>query len=107
MTPEQFWDGDVWLAQDFYRANRLSIQRRSEEMWLQGLYIFDAVSVALSNVLRKKGAKPGKYLEEPIRLTPLTEEEKAAKAQEEREKLMAYLNGFKKTWDGKKPRPES
>ena len=76
MTYEQFWEGDVWLAEDYFRANQISAQRKSEEMWLQGLYFYHGVSVALGNAFRKKGAKPIKYMSEPIRIIPMTEEEK-------------------------------
>ena len=51
MTYEQFWEGDVWLAEDYFRANQLSAQRKSEEMWLQGLYFYHGVSVALGNAV--------------------------------------------------------
>ena len=102
MTYEQFWEGDVWLAQDYFRANQISNQKKSEEMWLQGLYFYHGVSVALGNALRKKGAKPIKYMSEPIRIIPMTEEEKKAKAEQEKKKLVEYLNGFKKNWESRR-----
>ena len=52
-------------------------------MWLQGVYFFNAVSTALGNAFRKKGAKPVNYMEQPIRILPLSEEEKEAKAEQE------------------------
>lgn len=99
MTYDQFWCGDVWLAEAYYRANLLSIQRRSEEMWLQGLYNFFAVSRAVGNALRQKGTRAKPYLEEPIRLIPLTEEEKADRADRERRKTIEYFNNLQKKWD--------
>ena len=102
MTPNQFWNGDVWLTADYYRASQLAAQRKSEEMWLQGLYIYNAVAVAVGNVLRKKGTKAAKYIEKPIRIIPYTEEEKKAKAEEERRRLVLYLDGFKKSFEAKK-----
>lgn len=102
MTPEQYWEGDVWLAADYFRASQLAAQRKSEEMWLQGLYIYDAVAVAVGNVMRKKGTKHSKYMEEPIRVIPYTEEEKQAKADAEKKRLIAYLDGFKKRFEAKK-----
>lgn len=101
MPPELFWEGDVWLAPAYVRANQLRAQRKSEEMWLQGAYIYNAVAVAVSNAFRKKGAKPQKYLSEPVRVVPLTEEEKEAKAEEERRKLVAYLNSWQANWKAK------
>lgn len=90
------------MAEDYFRANQLSAQRKSEEMWLQGLYFYHGVSVALGNAFRKKGAKPIKYMSEPIRIIPMTEEEKKAKAEQEKKKLVEYLSGFKKNWESRR-----
>ena len=81
MPADQFWEGDPWLAAAYREADALRNQRRSEEMWMQGLYIYNAVDTVIGNALFGKSLK---YLEEPIRLRPLTEEEQAAKAEEER-----------------------
>ena len=102
MTPEQFWEGDPWLTQAYYQADRLRVQRTSEEMWLQGLYFHQAVNASLANVFRKKGRKPETYLEEPLRLIPYTEEEQQRRAEQERQKAIAYFTKFEKQW-GKKP----
>lgn len=107
MTYEQFWTGDVWLARDYYDAHMLRLQRRSEELWLQGLYNYAAVSVALGNALRRKGTPAKSYPEEPLRITPLSEEEKAAKAEKEREKAIEYLNNLQKKWSAKCPVPSA
>jgi hypothetical protein len=100
MTAVQFWEGDPWLAAAYRKAHQYKIQAKSEEMWLQGVYFFNAVSIALGNAFRKKGAKPRDYMEKPIRLIPLTEEEKAEKAKQEQQKLVDYLNRFAKKWGG-------
>lgn len=102
MTYEQFWHGDVWLAADYYRANQLSIQRRSEEMWLQGLYNFAAVSIAVGNAFRKTGSKPKNYPQKALRLIPYTEEEKQALAEEERKKAIEYFTKLQKKWESAK-----
>lgn len=91
MSAEQFWEQDPWLAAAYRQANELRNQQKSEEMWLQGLYIHNAVAVVVGNALAKKG-KALKYMEEPIRLIPLTEAEKRAKADAERKKAVAYFS---------------
>lgn len=96
MTADQFWEQDPWLAAAYRETDSLRNQRKSEEMWLQGLYIYNAVGTVVSNALRKKGAKALNYLEEPIRLIPLTKEEKAIKEEEERKKAIAYFNRLAK-----------
>ena len=98
MTATQFWDEDPWLAAAYRKANALRGQRKSEEMWLQGLYNHIAFSTVVRNALSKKGTRPARYLEEPIRLIPLTEAEKEAKAEKEREKTIAFFNQLAKKW---------
>ena len=107
MTPEQYWNGDVWLAKDYYEAYLLIVQRKSEEFWLQGLYNHAAVAIAVGNAFRKKGSSPKSYPQEPLRITPLSEEEKAKKAEEERQKLIDYLNDLEKKWSAKCPVPSA
>lgn len=69
-------------------------------MHLQGYYNFIAVSTALSNFhLDGKKHKLNKYLEEPIRVTPLTEQEKAEKAEAERRKAIEYFNRLAKRFE--------
>ena len=89
----------MWLAQDFYEAHLLKVQRASEEMWLQGLYTHAAVSIAVSNAFRRKGTSPQKYPEEPIRLIPYTEEEEKARRERERQKAIDYFTNLQKKWD--------
>lgn len=101
MTADQFWDGDPWLTAAYREANRLRNQRKSEEMWLQGLYFYNAVGVVVGNAFRKKGATPRQYLDEPLRITPLSEEEKAAQAEKERRKTIAYFDKLAKQWEQK------
>ena len=86
------------MVETFRRMERIKRQRQSEELWLAGLYNFNAVSVAIGNAFRKKGTRPQKYLEEPIRIVPYTEEEKAVIAEKERQKTIDYFNRLAKKW---------
>lgn len=86
------------MAGDYRRAYNLMRQRKSDEMWLMGLYVYDALSVTISNAFSKKGTRPKKYLEEPLRITPLTPEEREIKAEQERQKAIAYFDNLAKKW---------
>lgn len=91
MSYEQFWFGDPWIARSYREAY---VERRKEENtrdWLQGAYIYNAVSTALANAFRKKGVQAVDYIEEPFRIFPMTEEEKAAKEARENAKMRAML----------------
>lgn len=100
MTADEFWNGDPWLTVEYQRADELKRQRQSEEMWFMGLYNFNAVSTAIYNAFRGK-AKPKNYLEQAIRVTPYTEEEKAAIAERERQRTIDYFNKLAKKWESK------
>lgn len=76
----------------YRNAHRIARQRKSEEMWLQGLYFYAALNASMHNALSKKGAPKQSYIEEPIRITPYTPEEKAEMAQRERMKTIEYFN---------------
>jgi hypothetical protein len=71
MTYEQFWNGDPSLAKYYRQASEISIERRNQELWLQGLYIYEALC-DVSPILQafaKKGTKARPYPEEPYAIT--------------------------------------
>ena len=88
MTYDEFWHGDPWMAASYRRA--YVERRKAENMrdWMQGAYYYNAVSTALANAFRKKGARPQNYIEEPFQIFPLTPEEKAEKQAKEEKILM-------------------
>ena len=94
MTPEQYWEGDPYLARAFYKAHKLHIIQKNQELWLQGLYNYNALNTVVGNALKKKGAHSQKYLEKPIDLFPDdTAERKAIK---ERDKAVQFFESMRK-----------
>lgn len=96
MSYSQFWDEPPYLAVAFRRAYRLKRELDNENAWLQGIYFYDAVAVALQNAFSKRGAKKEKYLERPIDIFPLTEVEKKLREEEERKKMQAAMEAMAK-----------
>lgn len=77
MTEEQYWDRDCTLVKSYREAEELRKERVNQEMWLQGMYIYDAIS-RLSPILRafaKKGTKAQPYVEEAYPINKKTVEE--------------------------------
>ena len=71
MTYEQFWNGDPELARYYREAEELRNERRNQELWLQGLYVYEAIC-DVAPVLRafaQKGTKPTPYSSQPYALT--------------------------------------
>ena len=76
--------------QAYRKAHNLTIEMRNEELYMQGSYNFKAFSIALSNFsacFSKTKSTPQPYLDKPIRITPLSEAEKAEQAEVETQKL--------------------
>ena len=71
MTPEQYWDGDPTLVKYYRKADEIKKERLNEELWLQGMYIYEAlcdVSPVL-HAFAKKGTKPQPYSDKPYSIT--------------------------------------
>lgn len=99
MTYEQFWEGQPSLAADYRKAHKITQQRRNQEAWRLGFYVYNAIG-AFSEILPafpKKGAKVQPYLEEPL---PLSEEEARERAEcrqrEKMERIKQKMLGFVK-----------
>lgn len=92
MSYEEFWHGNVCKWKYVEEAYQLRRKRENEMLWLQGIYNMDAFGTVLANAFAKKGSRPKKYMEEPIRITPMTEEEKEL---ETRKKLNQFREALK------------
>ena len=94
MTPEQYWEGDPALAKYYRKAEELRRKRRNEELWLQGMYIYEAlcdVSPVL-NAFAKKGTKPRPYADHPYALSVKErKDERILQEKRDREKAKRYM----------------
>ena len=75
MAYDEFWNQDVRLVEVYRKAAELRDKRRNQELWLQGMYIYEALCDAspLFRFSMKGGTiKPQPYVQEPY---PITESE--------------------------------
>lgn len=96
MTYEQFWEGDPSLAKYYRKAYELQRKRRNEDLWLQGMYIYEALCDVspLLQAFAKKGTKAHPYASRPYSITDDDrKEEQKQKKQQEREKAKQYMLG--------------
>lgn len=96
MTPEQYWDGDPSLPKYYRKANELQRKRMNESLWLQGMYIYEALCDVspVMNAFAKKGTKPRPYSDRPYSITKDDrEEERKLQEQRDREKAKQYMLG--------------
>lgn len=89
MSAEDYWNGDSTLARAYRKAYELKKKERNQELWLQGLYIYEAL-LNVSPVFHDfaKHPKPLPYPKEPYPLTQKEEEER--KAREEKLKMEKF-----------------
>ena len=99
MTWEQFWFGDPWMTRAYAQYYLLKRRARNEELWLQGIYNANAFQTVLGNAFGKQKLK---YLEKPLDIFEKTEAEKKAEIRDERQRLINFLNGLKKSADRKR-----
>ena len=86
MTPEQYWDGDCTLVKYYRKAEEIRNEKRNQELWLQGMYIYEAlcdVSPVL-HAFAKKGTKPSPYSAEPY---PMNNKQIIHREEEKQRKL--------------------
>ncbi len=89
MSYDDFWNGDVHMVKAYRRADELRDKRRNQELWLQGLYVYEALcdASALFRFTTQPTIKPEPYPKEPFPLTAAEvreREERDAKLREER-----------------------
>lgn len=99
MTYEQYWYGDPRLVIAYRQAHKLKIEQENQKLWLQGLYIYNAVGVNLANLFKDKSSSPKTYLDKPLDLfnREPSEDEKIA----QRNKVIQSLSVFQNMWKGK------
>ena len=87
MTPEQFWEGDCTLVKYYRKAEEVRNEKRNQELWLQGMYIYEAICDVspILHAFAKKGAKPHPYPSKPYAIT----EKQIRQEREEKERKIA------------------
>lgn len=107
MTEDQFWKSNPRIIKVYEEAwrNEVNYKNMVVHAWI-GNYGLSAVATALSLVLTPmfcKGKQSrAKYIEEPIRLFPKTEEEKQAEYEAMTQALLSWEKNIVKKYS-KKP----
>ena len=69
MSSKEFWEDDpqlYWAYRTFYlKKQEEDFERDNQYMWLQGMYIYEGVSIALHNAFSKQ---PKSYTNKPYDL---------------------------------------
>lgn len=99
MSYAEYWEGDPILTQYYRKAYQIKQEEINNNAWLQGMYIYDAISTALHNALRGMGKNkpPAKdYAKQPYEFKNKvkTEAEKTKEVEIEQEKAAAWMENF-------------
>ena len=112
MSYAEYWEGDVSLTRYYRKAYHIKQDETNYNAWLQGLYIYDAVSTALHNALRgmSKSKPPVKeYAKQPYNFNnrEKTEAEKAREVEVEKRKAAVWMERFVKNNQSQSHRAKS
>lgn len=102
MTYEQYWYGDPLMVKAFLKADKLMQERKNAEAWLQGMYIYDAVSRLFpfpAILVDGKKMQQSQYLDKPYQFQEAKNPEEVN--QELIEKKKAQVRGLQAMLYGK------
>ncbi len=97
MSYDEFWNQDVALVRAYRKADELRRRRQNETLWLQGMYIYEALCdvAPIFHAFAKKGSKPSPYAKEPYAITESEiREREEREVREKQERLKAEFAAF-------------
>ncbi|HIS12711.1 MAG TPA: hypothetical protein IAB40_06365 [Candidatus Onthocola stercoravium] len=98
MSYQEFWYEDCWIAKYYLEAYKIRKEQINEQLWLQGMYVFEAILDAspVLHAFSKKGTKAIPYSKQPYSLFKKTEKEKEKEVEIEREKAKIFFENWAK-----------
>ena len=112
MTYDQYWNDDCELTKYYRKAEELRNEKRNQELWLQGAYVYEAICdvAPILHAFAKKGTKPNPYSSKPYPLNEKQmardEEEKQRRLAEKGKRFMeAMAHSINKKFEGKTQSP--
>lgn len=76
MTYEQYWHSDPYLTVYYQKAKKMKFDYDNQMAWINGLYIYDAVSAIVFNTwCRKEGEQCKNYANKPYEFDETKQEE--------------------------------
>lgn len=107
MTSEEYWNGDCALVKYYRRADEMRLERKNQELWLQGMYVYEAICDAspIMHAFAKRGSKPHPYTDKPY---PITEKQRKRNDKVEervvydkgKEFMKAFMKGHNRKYEG-------
>lgn len=96
MTYDEFWNGSLERLAVYWQKHQYETEHRNQELWLQGLYIREAIDSAFDTKRRCK------YPDKPHRITEMSDVEKEMEAKRKVEQMREQLMEIKRRSDARK-----
>lgn len=90
MTWTQFWIDEPELAIAYRKAEVIRKRRKNEELWLEGMYVAEALNATVGNMFSKGQKHP--YPAEPFPIT--ADEQQERREREERNRMERMKAAF-------------
>lgn len=90
MTWSQFWIDEPELAIAYRKAEMIRKRRKNEELWLEGVYVAEALNATVGNMFSKGQKHP--YPAEPFPIT--ADEQQERREREERNRMERMKAAF-------------
>ena len=96
MSIDQFYNQDVTLATVYRRAYDIKNERDNNQLWLQGMYIYDAISTSIYNAFcRKAGQQAASYASKPYPINEKQlEDDHESTVERERAKAKVWMENW-------------
>ena len=98
MSWEAFWYGNLNRLFYYWQKNQYEIERKNQELWVQGMYFMEALASVNDTKHRVK------YPDKPHRLTEMSDVEKEAEKRRRIEEMREQLDEAKRRWDANRKR---
>lgn len=95
MTWEEFWFESMERYAVYWQKHQYEIEKRNNELWMQGIYIGEAINAAFDSKHQCK------YPEKPHRITEMTDVEKEIEAKRKVKELRERLMEIKRRSDAR------
>lgn len=107
MSADEFWNGDVWLAKAYRKADEYRKDMDNQRLWLQGLYIYDALMLTAQKALSDKKTNDT-YPSEPYPIsTKAIEDRKEKEKQAKLEAGKSYMEQLAMSLNKRRERKEN
>lgn len=107
MSADEFWNCDPRLYKVYREKDRMEMERKNEVLWLQGMYVYQAILLTAPRLNSIKPEQPEDYPQKPFDLGLYTKEAEALTDEEIRKtpefaRVVEWAMAVNKQRQGKK-----